>query len=278
MDNWVDSLRGKTVVVKFGGNAMIDDDLAASFGHDIVALQGAGVRVIVTHGGGPQISSALVAQGIPSEFREGLRVTSREAVAVVREVLVRIGAELADRVSAAGGSAETLSGDTHGLFLGRIMTAAVDGEAVELGQVGEVSRVNLAPIEDALARGAIPIVSAIAVEEASGELLNVNADSAAAALAAAIKADWLLLLTDVAGLYRDWPDTSSLISTIDSIELATLTPTLQSGMIPKVDAALHALAGGVARVRIMDGRTPHLLVAAPSGTTIFPPKGSINES
>lgn len=278
MDNWVDSLRGKTVVVKFGGNAMIDDDLAASFGHDIVALQGAGVRVIVTHGGGPQISSALVAQGIPSEFREGLRVTSREAVAVVREVLVRIGAELADRVSAAGGSAETLSGDTHGLFLGRIMTAAVDGEAVELGQVGEVSRVNLAPIEDALARGAIPIVSAIAVEEASGELLNVNADSAAAALAAAIKADWLLLLTDVAGLYRDWPDTSSLISTIDSIELAKLTPTLQSGMIPKVDAALHALAGGVARVRIMDGRTPHSLVAAPSGTTIFPPKGSINES
>lgn len=260
-------LRGGTVVVKFGGNAMIDDSLARAFCEDIVALHSAGIRVVVTHGGGPQISSELVARGIHSDFRGGLRVTTEDAVGVVHDVLVRIGSELAEQLIFAGGTATAIAGDENGLFTARRAGTVVNGEPVDLGRVGEVVRVDTAVVNVVLGAGGIPVISAIAQDAETGDLLNVNADSAAAALAASLGAQWLLLLTDVAGLYRDWPERRSLISTIDTDELDALLPRLESGMIPKVTAARSAILGGVGHVAIVDGRVPHVLVSEPFGTS-----------
>jgi acetylglutamate kinase len=263
--NWLEDLRDDTVVVKFGGNAMVDDALAAAFCEDILTLQSAGIRVVVSHGGGPQISAELAANGIHSEFRGGLRVTTADAVHVVREVLLRIGAELVDQVHAVGGAATAIAGDTQNLFVARRAGTVVEGVVVDLGHVGEVESVDTTAVTAALNAGSIPVVSAIARDVESGELLNINADAAAAALAAALGAKWLLLLTDVTGLYRDWPNRATLVSVIDENELATLEPTLEAGMIPKVAAARSAIQRGVRRVAIMDGRVPHLLVSEPFG-------------
>ncbi|MBB5632119.1 acetylglutamate kinase [Cryobacterium mesophilum] len=272
MTSWLESHRGETVIIKFGGNAMIDDELARAFCDDVVALGRAGIRAVITHGGGPQISSELIARGIRSEFRGGLRVTTSEAVHVVRDVLVRIGADLAAGLGAAGATASALAGDEHALFTAERAGTEVAGERVDLGQVGEITAVEPSAVLKVLDAGGIPVVSAIALG-AGSELLNVNADAAAASLAVALDADWLILLTDIAGLYRDWPNRDSLVGEIDAAQLATLLPTLESGMIPKVAAALHAVQGGVGRAVIVDGRVPHVLLAEPfgaSGTTITP--------
>lgn len=277
MTQWLEELRGDTVVVKFGGNAMIDDALADAFCEDIVALQRGGIRVVVTHGGGPQISSELVARGIPSEFRGGLRVTSPEAVEVVQDVLVRIGSELAERLTASGGTPAALAGGDDGLFSARVAGTLVNGQHVDLGRVGEVLRVETSSVGALLDAGGIPVVSAIARESASGGLLNVNADAAAAALAAALTAKWLVLLTDVSGLYRNWPGDPTLVPAIDADEVAAMLPQLDSGMIPKLTAARDAVLGGVAHVAIVDGRIPHVLVSEPfgaSGTIVSPTEGT----
>jgi len=274
MTTWLDDLNGQTVVVKFGGNAMVDEALTESFCADIVALRHAGVRVVVAHGGGPQISSELVSRGIHSEFRGGLRVTTSEAIDVVDDVLAQIGSELTSLLHSAGGAPVALAGDDHGLFSARRATTFVDGARVDLGLVGEITSVATAHVEAALETGSIPVVSAISRDVDTGELLNVNADSAAGALAAALDAQWLLLLTDVAGLYGDWPDRQSLIRTVTTDELTALMPKLESGMIPKVAAARSAILGGVDRVAIIDGRTPHVLISEPfgsSGTVVTAP-------
>ncbi|MEO6942365.1 MAG: acetylglutamate kinase [Terrimesophilobacter sp.] len=266
-ESWLGTHRGETVVVKFGGNAMIDGELAAAFCDDIVALTRAGIRVVVTHGGGPQISSELVARGIHSEFRGGLRVTTAEAVRVVREVLLRIGSDLVGGLSAAGLPATAIGDDPGSVFAASRAGTYVDGEVIDLGRVGEIASVEPASVIAVLESEAIPVVSAIARDTASGELLNVNADAAAASLAVALHADWLLLLTDVAGLYRDWPNRDSLVGQINTDELASLLATLESGMIPKMTAARNAVLGGVGRVAIIDGRVPHALITEPFGTT-----------
>lgn len=258
----------RTIVVKFGGNAMVDDELAVAFAEEVVALQRGG-RVIVSHGGGPQISAALERHGIPNEFRGGLRYTSKDAALVVRDVLTEIGAGLAARIEAAGGATRHFTSDS-GLLRAERRGTAVDGAPVDLGEVGEVVHVSAALLDGALADGEIPVVSASAPDE-RGAVLNVNADSAAASLAVAIGADELVLLTDVAGLYRDWPDPASLVTELTVEELRALTPSLEAGMIPKAAACLTALDGGVARARIIDGREPHPLTRAgadTSGTTI----------
>lgn len=265
---WIADHAGETVVVKFGGNAMSDDVLGRAFADDVVTLARAGVRVVVTHGGGPQISAELERRGIPSEFRGGLRYTTDEAVTVVRDVLVAIGAELASQLEAAGAHAVALAGDA--LFAGRRTDTVVEGERVDLGRVGEVSEVDAGPVLEALEAGRVPVVSAVAFD-ADGGLLNVNADTAAGALAVAVGADALIVLTDVAGLYRDWPDTDSLIARITADELRGLLPGLESGMIPKMRACLDAVDGGVARASIIDGRVAHPLTREPfgaSGTTV----------
>lgn len=268
---WLEGHREQTVVVKFGGHAMVDDEFSRAFAEDIVALHRAGLHPVVTHGGGPQISAELAAHGIPNEFRGGLRVTSPDAALVVRDVLVRLGAELAAQLRAAGGDAVAMASESPGgggaLVSARRIGTVVDGQPVDLGRAGEATLVDAARILAVLDAGSIPVVSAIGVEEGTGDLLNINADSAAGSIAVAVQADWLLLLTDVAGLYRDWPNRDSLVTTIDTAELAGLLPSLEAGMIPKMRACLDAVEGGVGHAAIVDGRIPHTLLAEPFGTT-----------
>ena len=259
---WLKQFAGSTIVVKFGGNAMVDDALKRAFAEDMVYLRYAGIRPVVVHGGGPQISVELVARSIPSEFRGGYRVTSPEAIGVVRDVLRdQVGAELVALINDHGDLATGFSGDEHGLFTGVRKGVVIDGETVDLGLVGDVVEVDPATVLAELDAGRIPVISTVALDrDVPGGLLNVNADSAAASLAVALDAEKLVVLTDVAGLYRDWPDEDSLVSHITSPELRELLPALESGMIPKMSACLAAVAGGVPKAAIIDGRTPHSIL------------------
>jgi acetylglutamate kinase len=259
---WLQRFAGKTVVVKFGGNAMVDDSLKRAFAEDMVYLRHAGVRPVVVHGGGPQISAALSARGIPSEFRGGLRVTTPEVMAVVREVLdTEVNRELVELINEHGEYGIGLSGESQELFGGRKRDAVIDGESVDLGLVGDVVEVDPAVILELLDDGFIPVVSSVAPDlDNEGQVLNVNADSAAASLAAALGAAKLVILTDVAGLYSDWPNRESLVTHVTTTRLAELLPGLESGMIPKMSACLEAVDAGVEKAAIIDGRIPHSIL------------------
>jgi len=249
---WLQKFHGKTVVVKFGGNAMVDSDLQRAFAEDMAYLRWIGIKPVVVHGGGPQISARLEELGIESEFRDGLRVTTPEIIGVVRDVLRNdISAELAKLIEQAGAGASVMSGEDANLF-----RAEVFGNA---GLVGEVTQVNPRIVFDALDAGKIPVISTVA-PDASGQLLNVNADLAASALAVALGAEKLMVLTDVPGLYSDWPNRDSLVSEISAAELETLLPKLESGMVPKMQACLQAVRGGVPQAHVIDGRTPHSIL------------------
>ncbi|MDO7881750.1 acetylglutamate kinase [Salinibacterium soli] len=259
---WLKRFRGETIVVKFGGNAMVDDELKRAFAEDMVYLRLVGLHPVVVHGGGPQITAELTRRGIPSEFRGGYRVTTEESIGVVRQVLAeQVGGELVGLINEHGHFAEGISGDEYGLFTGVRKGTVVDGEEVDLGLVGEVTAVDPAAVRLAVEAGRIPVVSTVAIETGTDDgLLNVNADSAAASLAIALGAAKLVVLTDVAGLYRDWPDRDSLVSVITTDELAELLPSLESGMIPKMTACLDAVAGGVPKAAIIDGRQQHSIL------------------
>ena len=259
---WLKRFAGKVIVVKFGGNAMVDEELQRAFAEDMVYLRHVGVHPVVVHGGGPQISARLKQLGIESEFRGGYRVTTPETIDIVRDVLSgTISRELAELVNAHGPFATVLSGEDRDLFSGRRRGAVVDGKTVDLGLVGDVVAVDPTAVLEAIAAGRIPVVSSIAPDSDNpGQSLNVNADSAAAALAIAVRAAKLIILTDVAGLYSDWPNRDSLVSVIDTSELSDLLPTLESGMIPKMTACLEAVSGGVEKAAIIDGRTPHSIL------------------
>ncbi|MFF0911383.1 acetylglutamate kinase [Microbacterium enclense] len=256
---WVRKYRDQVVVVKYGGNAMVSDELQDAFAADIAYLRYVGVKPVVVHGGGPQISSMLDRLDIPSEFRGGYRVTSTEAIGVVRMVLTgQINPQLVAKVNAHGPLATGLSGEDAGLFGGRRRGVVVDGVEHDLGRVGDVVTVDPQPVLDHLAAGRVPIVSSIAPDlDHPGSSLNVNADAAAAALATALDAKKLVVLTDVPGLYADWPNRDSLVSHLTSTELRAMLPTLESGMIPKMQACLDAVDGGVPTAAIIDGRVPH---------------------
>lgn len=276
-ETWLDDHCGQTVVVKYGGNAMLDGGLTQAFCDDVVRLAQAGIRVVVSHGAGPQISAELAARGIASEFRLGQRVTTPDALEVVRDVLVSIGAELVASLESVGAVATLIAGHDHRVFTARRADIRVDGDPIDLGLVGEVVSVDASMVDAVLAAGGVPVVSAMGHEQGTSQLLNINADLAASSLAAAIKAHWLFLLTDVAGIYSDWPQRETLIATITADEAATMLPSLESGMIPKVTAARDAIAGGVGRVAIIDGRVPHPLTVAAfgtTGTTILPTEGA----
>lgn len=259
---WLKRFHDQVIVIKFGGNAMVDEELKRAFAEDVVYLRYAGIRPVVVHGGGPQISAELAARGIESEFRGGYRVTTPEAIGVVREVLRdQVGAELVGLINKHGDLSTGISGDEHGLFTGVRRGATVDGETVDLGLVGDVVAVGPERVLVELAAGRIPVISTLAAErDVAGGLLNVNADSAAAALAVALRAAKLVILTDVAGLYSDWPNRDSLVSAITVEELRELLPSLESGMIPKMAACAEAVDGGVAKAAIIDGRTPHSIL------------------
>ncbi len=257
---WLERYHGKTIVVKYGGNAMTDDALKRAFAEDIVFLRYAGFHPVVVHGGGPQISAMLDRLGIESEFRGGLRVTTPEAMEVVRMVLVgQVGRELVGLLNQHGPLAVGLSGEDAGLFTARRTGAVVDGEETDLGLVGEVATVRPEAVRDLIGAGRIPVISSVA-PDVDGVVHNVNADTAAAALAVALEAEKLLVLTDVEGLFRDWPHSTDVIGEISPEELDTLMPTLASGMVPKMRACLSAVQHGVPRATVVDGREPHAVL------------------
>lgn len=256
---WLQQFRGALVVVKYGGNAMIDDELKAAFAQDMVFLRQVGLRPVIVHGGGPQISTMLARLGIESEFKGGFRVTTPEAMDVVRMVLTgKVSRELVGLLNAHGPHAVGLSGEDGGLFQARRRTATVDGEAVDVGLVGDVVKVNPQAVSDLLDAGRIPVVSTVAPDiDDPTTVLNINADTAASALAVALGARKLIVLTDVEGLYTNWPDKSSLASQIGRSELAKLLPSLESGMVPKMEACLRAVDGGISEAHVIDGRVAH---------------------
>jgi len=257
---WMEQFHGRTVVIKYGGNAMVDDDLKRAFAEDIVFLRYAGLRPVVVHGGGPQISTMLKRLDIDSEFRGGLRVTTPEAMDVVRMVLVgQVQRELVGLLNQHGPLAVGLSGEDAGLFTAERYGPVVDGEKLDIGLVGDVVKVRPEGVLDLIEAGRIPVVSSVAPDE-DGQIYNVNADTGAAALAAGLDAEKLLILTDVEGLYRDWPTSDEVIGQIDADELAELMPSLASGMVPKMQACLDAVRSGVSRASVIDGRVPHALL------------------
>ncbi|MFA6576903.1 MAG: acetylglutamate kinase [Nocardioides sp.] len=257
---WLKRYHGKIVVVKYGGNAMTDDDLKRAFAEDIAFLRFAGFKPVVVHGGGPQISRMLDKLGIESEFKGGLRVTTPEAMEVVRMVLVgQVQRELVGLINEHGPLAVGLSGEDAGLFTAEQTNTIVDGEEVDLGLVGEVAHVRPESVLDLIEAGRIPVVSSVA-PDIDGQVHNVNADLAAAALAVALKAEKLLVLTDVEGLYLDWPNSDDVIGEISPESLADLMPSLASGMVPKMGACLQAVQGGVPRATVVDGRQLHAVL------------------
>lgn len=257
---WLKQLHGQIVVVKYGGNAMTDDTLKAAFAADMVFLRNCGIKPVVVHGGGPQISAMLKRLGIAGDFKGGFRVTTPEVLDVARMVLFgQVGRELVNLINAHGPYAVGLTGEDAHLFTAVRRSVTVDGVATDIGLVGDVEYVNAESIMDLIAAGRIPVVSTIG-PDIDGVVHNINADTAAAALAEALGAEKLIMLTDVEGLYTDWPDRSSLVSEIDTEALTQLLPKLESGMVPKIEACLRAVAGGVPSAHVIDGRVEHCVL------------------
>jgi acetylglutamate kinase len=272
---WLKALHDKIVVVKYGGNAMTDDVLKAAFAADMVFLRNCGVHPVVVHGGGPQISAMLKRLGIPGEFKGGFRVTTPEVLDVARMVLFgQVGRELVNLINAHGPYAVGITGEDAQLFTAVRRSVSVDGVDTDIGLVGDVEHVDTAAVRDLIAAGRIPVVSTIA-PDADGVVYNINADTAAAALAEALGAEKLLMLTDVEGLYTRWPDRDSLVSEIGTTELAQVLPTLEEGMVPKIEACLRAVNAGVPSAHVIDGRVEHcvlveLFTDEGTGTKVIP--------
>ncbi|MEV6912683.1 acetylglutamate kinase [Amycolatopsis sp. NPDC051071] len=272
---WLQRFHGATVVVKYGGNAMIDESLKQAFAEDMVFLRLAGLRPVVVHGGGPQITAMLNRLGVEGEFKGGLRVTTPETMDIVRMVLTgQVSRELVGLINAHGPYAVGISGEDARLFTAERKRATVDGESVDIGLVGEVSEVNPDAVLDIVNAGRIPVVSTVA-PDVDGVVHNINADTAAGALAAALGAEKLVVLTDVEGLYANWPDRGSLVDRVRVDRLETLLPGLASGMIPKMEACVRAIRGGVRRAHVIDGRIAHsvlleVFTSRGIGTMVFP--------
>lgn len=254
---WLQKFHDKIVVVKYGGNAMVDEALKAAFAADMVFLRTCGIKPVVVHGGGPQITSMLERLGMQGQFRGGFRVTTPEVMDIVRMVLFgQVGRELVGLINAHGPYAVGISGEDAGLFTAVRRTAMVNGEPTDIGLVGDVGSVDPRAVLDLIEAGRIPVVSTIA-PDSDGTVHNINADSAAGALAAALGAEKLIVLTDVEGLYTNWPDRSSLVTHLGTTPLAELLPSLESGMVPKMEACLNAVQGGVSAAHVIDGRVEH---------------------
>jgi len=261
---WLARFHGATVVLKYGGHAMTEPALAASFAADVVFLRYAGLRPVVVHGGGPQINAQLDKVGIESKFAGGLRVTTPETMDVVRMVLVgRVQREVVGLLNQHGPFAVGMSGEDARLFTAERRDAIVDGKPVDIGLVGDVVDVQPGAVQSLLDDGRIPVVSSVArgFDDAGDPCVyNVNADTAAAALAVALGAEKLVVLTDVEGLFADWPNSDEVISALDADELEKLLPSLSSGMVPKMEACLRAVRGGVDSAHVLDGRVPHAVL------------------
>ncbi|MFB7291963.1 acetylglutamate kinase [Actinacidiphila glaucinigra] len=261
----LEPLRGRTVVVKFGGHAMTDGTLLRSFAEDVVRLRQTGVRAVVVHGGGPQISAQLDRLGVPAQFLGGQRVTTPETLDVVRMVLAgKVQRELVRLLNEHGPYAVGLTGeDAHTLTAVR-RYAEVGGELMDIGLVGDVTEVNTAALDVLLDHGHVPVVSPLG-RGTDGEVYNVNADAAAGALAAALRAEVLVVLTDVPGVYADWPRRERVLDRLTASELELVLPSLGGGMVPKMESCLRAVRAGVRTARVLDGRAPHALLRALTG-------------
>ncbi|MDN5789505.1 MAG: acetylglutamate kinase [Micrococcales bacterium] len=259
---WLERFRGALVVVKYGGSAMLDDALKLAFAQDVAFLRFAGLRPVVVHGGGPQIKSMLARLGLESEFKGGLRVTTPDVMDVVRMVLTgQVGRELVGLLNKHGPIAVGLSGEDAGLFGARRRGTQINGEMIDIGLVGDVESVNPSAVHDILAAGRVPVVSTIAPDlDVDGQVVNVNADTAASALAGALEAEKLVVLTDVEGIYSAWPDRASLLSSIDVTAARDLLTRVDAGMVPKLEACIRAVEGGVRQTHVVDGRKPHSIL------------------
>jgi acetylglutamate kinase len=275
---WLSRFHGRTVVIKYGGHAMTDEALRLTFAQDLVFLRYAGLRPVVVHGGGPQITEQLNRFGVPSTFTAGLRVTTPEAMDIVRMVLSgKVNKDLVALINRHGPFAVGISGEDAGTFTAIRKAAIVDGQPVDIGMVGEIVATDPGAINALLADGRIPVVSSVAAGE-DGQAYNVNADTAAGALAVALGAAKLVVLTDVSGLYRDWhPGSASaeVISQLTADELEAMLPDLAAGMIPKMEACLTAVRGGVPQAHVLDGRLSHAILLeiftdAGIGTMVVP--------
>ncbi|HEV7204526.1 MAG TPA: acetylglutamate kinase [Jatrophihabitans sp.] len=276
---WLARFHDKIVVVKYGGNAMTSPELQAAFAEDVMFLRYAGLKPVIVHGGGPQITEHLKRLGIESEFRGGLRVTTPETVSIVRMVLTgQVNADIVNMLNDHGTFAIGLSGEDASLLTAERRPAVVDGELVDIGQVGDVVAVDPSAVHALIEAGRIPVIATVA-RGRDGLTYNVNADTAAAAVAVGLGAEKLIVLTDVEGLYADWPASTEVVSEIDTDELARLLPSLSSGMVPKMEACLRAVEGGVPRAHVLDGRLPHALLlemftSEGIGTMVVPGKES----
>jgi acetylglutamate kinase len=272
---WLSRFHGQTVVIKYGGHAMTDEELRLGFAQDLVFLRHAGLYPVVVHGGGPQITELLDRLGLESSFTAGLRVTTPEAMQAVRMVLSgTVNKDIVGLINRHGPFAVGISGEDANTFTAVRKTAIVDGLPVDIGQVGDIVATDPGAIRALLADGRIPVVSSVATGQ-DGQVYNVNADTAAGALAVALGAAKLVVLTDVAGLYRDWPSSSDVISELTATELAELLPGLSAGMIPKMAACLAAVRGGVPQAHVLDGRLRHAILLeiftdAGIGTMVLP--------
>lgn len=272
---WLLHFHGKIVVIKYGGNAMIDENLKRAFAADMVFLRAVGAKPVVVHGGGPQINEMLKTVGLEGEFRGGFRVTTPEVMEYVRMVLFgKVGRELVGLINEHGPYAVGLSGEDASLLTAAKRTIHIDGEPVDLGRVGDITHVHADSILDLIDAGRIPVVSTIA-PDVNGDVYNINADTAAGALASALGAERLVMLTNVPGLYTDWPNQESLVSRITPEELEELLPSLDSGMVPKMEACLTALRTGVKAAHVIDGRVEHsvileLMTSGGIGTMVAP--------
>jgi acetylglutamate kinase len=285
---WLEQFHGRTVVIKFGGHAMADPELCFAFAQDVVFLRYAGLRPVVVHGGGPQIDLHLGRLGMASTFRAGLRVTTQEIMDVVRMVLTgSVNRDLVGLINRHGPFAVGMSGEDANLLTAARAQATVDGEAVDLGQVGRIESVDPGAVRALIADGRIPVISSVARGDA-GEIYNVNADSAAGAIAVALGAAKLILLTDVAGLYAQWPPSGGtgadspgqVISKLGVSALTAMLPGLTEGMIPKMEACLEAVLGGVPQAHVLDGRLPHAVLLeiftdSGIGTMVLPDEAAV---
>jgi len=272
---WLERFQGSTVVVKYGGHAMTDAELQRAFAADVVFLRLAGLRPVVVHGGGPQIDAMLARLGVQPEFRGGHRVTTPQTMDVVRMVLTgQVQREVVGLVNTHGAFAVGMSGEDAHLFTAERRDVLVDGVPTDIGLVGDVVQVEPDFVVGLLDDGLVPVVSSVA-RGRDGSVFNVNADTAAAALAVALHAERLVVLTDVHGLYADWPANDEVVSELTADELTALLTGLSAGMIPKMEACLRAVRGGVPKAHVIDGRLPHALLlelftAEGVGTQVVP--------
>ena len=254
-ETYIEKYRGKTIVVKYGGNAMINEQLKQQVMEDIVLLWLIGVKVVLVHGGGPEINDMMSRLGKKAEFVNGLRVTDRETVDIVQMVLAgKVNKTLVNLLEMKGGKAVGLSG-----MDGRLIQCSMKDE--RLGYVGKIEKIHIEPVTDLLEKGYIPVISTVGCDK-QGNTYNINGDTAAAHIAGALNAERLIMMTDIAGLLKDKDDPSTLIPAVTVSEAKQLQAegVISGGMIPKVECCIDAIGAGVKHVVIMDGRVPHSIL------------------